>query len=325
MSDFEPDGTGKLIQQSRSDFSSAYQKGFWRSIFSWLHNKNNELLPFEEVMKHIPMRGQNYIGVRQIEIDKIIGSVSRYQDFDRAFLPRQTHTRSRWESIDRAHFKNIILPPIEVYKIGDSYFIKDGNHRVSVAREKGQAFIDAYVTEIHTPGHIDKDTDLNSLILEQEYLEFLAETKLDKLYPQEDFRFSIPGQYDKVLQHISVHRWFMGEKLKRPISDEEAVRGWYEEVYYPLVKTIRKHQILKQFPNRTPMDLYLWILEHRWYLAEEQKRRVSLESAALHFSQQFSRRPFRHLRQTWQWIKRHLFRQKKKKTAERRGEKKVKK
>jgi len=298
-------------QQSRIDFSNAYQKGFWRSIFSWLQNRNNELLPYEEVLKHIPMRGQNYIGIKQIETDKIIGSVSRYLDFDRAFLPRQTHTRSRWESIDRAHFKQIILPPIEVYKIGDAYFIKDGNHRVSVAREKGQAFIDAYVTEIQTPGRVDKNTDLKQLVLEQEYTDFLKETKLDQLYPGEDFRFTLPGQYDKILQHISVHRWFMGEKLNRPISDEEAVKGWYEEVYEPVVRIINQHQILKRFPNRTPMDLYLWILEHRWYLAEEQKGRVSIESAALHFSQHFSKRPIRHLGQVWNRLTRKIFRRNK--------------
>lgn len=306
MIDDDKRGSGNFIQQSRTDFSSAYQKGFWRSIFSLLQNKNNELLPFEEVLKHIPMRGQNYIGVRQIETDKVIGSVSRYNDFDRAFLPKQTHTRSRWESIDRAHFKQIILPPIEVYKIGDYYFVKDGNHRVSVAREKGQAFLDAYVTEIHTPVRIDKDTDINSLVMEQEYLDFIRQTRLDELYPDENFRFTIPGQYDKVLQHISVHRWFMGEKHNRPISDEEAVTGWYKEVYHPLLRITRKHNILQEFPNRTPMDLYLWIMEHRWYLAEEQKRRVSLESAAVHFTNNFSGRPFRHISQSWRWLKNRI-------------------
>ena len=312
MHDEEEIGSGSFMQQSRRDFSHAYEKGFWRSIFNLIQKKNNELLPFEEVLKHIPMRGQNYIGIRQIETDKIIGSVSRYNDFDRAFLPRQTHTRSRWESIDRAHFKQIILPPIEVYKIGDAYFIKDGNHRVSVAREKGQAFIDAYVTEIQTPGRVDKNTDLKQLVLEQEYTDFLKETKLDQLYPGEDFRFTLPGQYDKILQHISVHRWFMGEKLNRPISDEEAIKGWYEEVYEPVVRIINQHQILKRFPNRTPMDLYLWILEHRWYLAEEQKGRVSIESAALHFSQHFSKRPFLHLRQAWNRLTSKIIRRNKK-------------
>jgi len=302
MSDEDQNTSGGLIQLSRRDFSHAYQKSFWRSIFSLIQKKNNELLPFEEVLKHIPMRGQNYIGVRQIETDKIIGSVSRYNDFDRAFLPKQTHTRSRWESIDRAHFKQVILPPIEVYKIGEFYFVKDGNHRVSVAREKGQVYVDAFVTEVHTTGRITRDSDINSLVLEQEYTDFIKQTRLNDYYPNEDFRFSLPGQYDKVLQHISVHRWFMGEKLKRPITDEEAVKGWHREVYFPLVRIIRKHRILKDFPTRTEMDLYFWIIEHRWYLAEEQKRRISLESAATDFSRRFSQRPFRHIRQTWQWL-----------------------
>jgi len=304
--------SGRLILQSRHDFSHAYQKGFWRSVFQLIQKKNNELLPFEEVLKHIPMRGQNYIGVRQIETEKIIGSVSRYNDFDRAFLPRQTHTRSRWESIDRAHFKQIILPPIEVYKVGDFYFVKDGNHRVSVAREKGQVYVDALVTEVHTSGKITRDTDVNALVLEQEYSEFLRQTRLNEFYPGEDFRFSIPGQYEKVLQHISVHRWFMGEKLTRPVTDEEAVKGWHREVYLPLVRIIRKHQILNAFPARTEMDLYFWIIEHRWYLAEEQKRRISLESAATDFTNRFSQRPFRHVSQLWQRLKKRIFNQEKK-------------
>ena len=315
MSDEEMNETGSLSVLARRDFSHAYQKRFWRSILSWIQNKNNELLPFEEVLKHIPMRGQNYIGVRQIETSQIIGSVSRYNDFDRAFLPRQTHTRSRWESIDRAHFKQIILPPIEVYKIGDYYFVKDGNHRVSVAREKGQVYVDAFVTEVHTTGKITRETDISSLVMEQEYAEFLKQTEIDTFYPNEDFRFSIPGQYDKVLQHISVHRWFMGEKLDRPITEEEAVKGWYREVYYPLVRIIRTHEILNDFTQRTEMDLYLWIIEHRWYLAEEQKRRISLESAATDFARRFSHRPFRHIRQTWQWLKKRILKTEKRKAA----------
>jgi hypothetical protein len=295
-----------LARASRFDFSRAYQKGFWRSIFSWIKNKNNELLPFDEVIKHMPIRGQNYIGVKQIETDKIIGSVSRYHDFDRVFLPKQTHTRSRWESIDRAYFRQVVLPPIDVYKLTDYYFVKDGNHRVSVARERGQTFMDAYVTEIRTSGKIDKDTDINTLVLEQEYTDFVHQTKLDTLFPNEDFHFSLAGQYDKVLQHISVHRWFLGEKLNRPVSDEEAVVGWYKDLYQPLKKIITKHNILEKFPDRTGMDLYLWVIEHRWYLAEELNRRVSLESAATHFAEGFSNHAIQNL---WKKI-RNLFNKK---------------
>ncbi len=295
-----------IYQKSRQDFSRAYSKQFWRSIFSWVRNKNNELLPFEEVRKNLPMTGQNEAGLHQIEIDKIIGSVGRYHDFDRAFLPKQTHTRERWENIDRTYFKNIILPPIDVYKIGDAYFVKDGNHRVSVARERGQIYMDAYVTEIHTPARINSHTDINQLLDEHEYSNFMMETGVDKVLPDQDFRFSIPGQYTKVLQHISVHRWFMGEKAGREVTNEEAVLGWYSEIYSPLIRVIRKYNILKEFPDRTEMDLYLWIIEHRWFLAEEQHRNISMESAALHFARQFSERPIRHIRQIWKWFKKKM-------------------
>lgn len=277
-----------IVNLSHQDFSRAYHKSFWHSIFNWLRNKNNELLPFEEVVRYLPTRGQNYIGVKEIETDKIIGSVSRYLDFDRAFLPRQTHTRARWESIDRAYFRDVILPPIDVYKLGDYYFVKDGNHRVSVARERGQAYMDAYVTEIRFSGKIDQDTDINSLVLEEEYNQFIHKTRLDILLPDEDFHFSIPGQYENIMQHISVHRWFMGEKLKRPIGDDEAVLGWYNDLYKPLITIINKHQILNKFPDRTGMDLYLWIIEHRWFLIEELNQKVSLESAATHFTERFA-------------------------------------
>jgi hypothetical protein len=298
--------TASFTHQSKEDFSKAYWKGFWNSILSWLRRSNNELLPFDEVRKRIPMRGQHYRGLLQIETSRIIGSESRFNDFDRAFLPRQTHTRERWESIDRAYFQDVILPPIDVYKVGDVYFVKDGNHRVSVARERGQVYMDAYVIEIDIPGNLDEHTDLHKLITMQEYAEFLESTRLDELYPGENYQFSVPGQYEKVLEHIKVHRYFMGMKKGRPITDEEAVVGWYRDVYRPLVNIIRKRRILKEFPHRTEMDLYLWIIEHRYYLTQEINRPVSLDAAAMNFMRTFSQRPFPHLRKTLNWIK-HLF------------------
>lgn len=297
---------GNLTQLSRQDFSRAYRKGYMRAILNWVRNRNNELLPFDEVMRNTPIRGQHYIGIRQIETEKIIGSVSRYLDFDRAFLPRQTHTRSRWESIDRAFFQDVILPPIEVYKLGNMYFVKDGNHRVSVARERGQSYMDAYVIEIDTPLEFEQPSDIDSFIANHEYHEFIKQSKADRILPEEKLQFSIPGQYDKLLQHISVHRWFMGEKLQRPVSDEEAFLGWHKDVYKPLVKIIRKNEILEEFPDRTETDLYLWIIEHRWFLTEELHRRVSLEAAALNFTNKFSTRPFHHISQVFKWIKRKI-------------------
>ena len=300
--DSEPHPSLHDFQVARSDFSHAYFKSFVRSILSWMHNESNDLLPFDEVRKHIPIRGQHYLGLQQIETDKIVGSVSRFNDFDRAFLPRQTHTRGRWESVDRAYFADVILPPIDVYKLGDIYFVKDGNHRVSVARERGQAYMDAYIIEVDIPDALEPNVKIEDMLMVQEYAEFLNTTHLDEYYPEQNFRFTIPGQYEKVLQHISVHQWYMGEAQKHPIDYASAVKGWYKDLYHPLVKIIRKYKILENFPDRTEMDLYLWIIEHRWYLGEEKHRPISLEAAALNFADKFSKRPFRHVQQFFQWL-----------------------
>jgi hypothetical protein len=313
MTQFDPQANPRelLSTFSRQDFARAYRKGFWRSVLSWMGNYDNDLLPFDEVLKRVPLKGQSYLGLKQIETDKIIGSVSRFQEFDRAFLPRQTHTRERWESIDQAYYKDVILPPIDVYQIGEIYFVKDGNHRVSVARERGQLYMDAFVVKISIPGNLDKNTNLDKLVLEQEYQAFIDATNLHELAPKEDFHLSIAGQYDKLLNHISVHRWYMGEKLARPIEEDEAILGWLNEVYRPLIRIIRKYNTLKEFPQRTETDLYLWVIEHRWYMIEEQHKKVSLESAARHFTRQFSRKPFHHLRQVLNYvikkIRKHLF------------------
>jgi hypothetical protein len=103
----------------------------------------------------------------------------------------------------------------------------------------------------------------------------------------------------------------MGEKLKRPVTDEEAVMGWYKDLFKPLIDIINKHKILEKFPGRTGMDLYLWIIEHRWFLAEELKHKVSLESAATHFTENFANRPFRYTRQIIEWFKSKFHRSKK--------------
>lgn len=289
-----------LLSSARQDFEQAYRKGFLNTILDILRRNPGGLMPFDEVRRRLPLQGQHYLGIREIAVEQIVGSVSRYNDFDRAFLPRQTHTRSRWESVDRAFLQDVILPPIEVYKLGEFYFVRDGNHRVSVARQKGQAFIDAQVIEISIPVESLPADNLETLILRLEESQFLKETGLGDSHPKSRFSLTIPAQFDKLLQHIHVHRYFMGENQAREISYPEAVEDWYQSVYRPVIKVIRRHNILKHFPGRTETDLYLWIIEHRWYLSEEWNQDISVDQAAHHFARYFSTRP-------WQRIKAALY------------------
>ncbi len=280
-----------LDSMVRADFENALRKGFWRSIISWFSQKGNALLPYDEIRKSLPLSGEHYIGVRTILLEKIVGSVGRYRDFDRAFLPTRTTTQGRWMSIDRAHLTDVVLPPIEVYKLGEVYFVKDGNHRVSVAREKKQKYIDADVIEVDVPFNVDVDVDVDTLIREVEHLEFMERTRINELRPGVDVRLSVPGGTSRLIEHISVHRYFLGIQRKSDVTWEDAVEGWVDQVYLPMVRVIEENRILREFPGRTQADLYLWIIEHLWYLREEYKKDVSLEEAAAHFADEFTANP----------------------------------
>ncbi len=293
-------------ERARADFEGALHKGYWRAIWSWVTQSDNRLLPFDEIRAQLPVHGQHDIGMQQIPLDKVIGSVGRYQDFDRAFLPRHAFLRSRWVSIDSAQLQDITLPPIDVYKIGDVYFVKDGNHRVSVARERGQAFIDANVIEIASPVPITPTTDIDNLIRQVEKIDFYERTKLNELRPDANIDLTLPGGYSKLLEHIDVHRWFMGEQRKTAVPYPEAVTGWYDEVYLPMVEVIQTNQILRSFPNRTEADVYLWINEHLWYLREEYKQEISAEEAAQDYTRNYSQHPFRWLMDLARWTARWL-------------------
>lgn len=137
------------------DFERARSRAFWRDLVSWVTGMCNEPLRLERVRGSLPAGGQHYLGLQAVSIKKIVGSAGRFRDFDRAFLPRQEHTMERWVRIDEAHIRQQPLPPVDLIKVGQVYFVKDGHHRVSVARARGQEFIDAVVIEIELLAPVD--------------------------------------------------------------------------------------------------------------------------------------------------------------------------
>jgi nucleotide-binding universal stress UspA family protein len=161
------------------------------------------------------------------------------------------------------------LPPIEVYKIGEAYFVKDGNHRVSVARQEKVKTIQAYVTEVVSRVTLTPDVQPDELIVKAEQVGFLEKTRLDESHPQADFTVTAPGQYPVLEEHISVHRYYLGLEERREIPYAEAAAHWYTQVYLPIVNLIREYGILRNFPERTETDLYLWMAEYRAALENE--------------------------------------------------------
>jgi hypothetical protein len=197
----------------------------------------------------------------------------------------------------------VSLPPVTLYQVGDAYFVLDGNHRVSVAREHEVAFIDAEVFEATTPlpitvaDLIDADT-LNVL---GEYARFLERTQLNALRPQQQLRFTIGGAYERLIEHIAVHRYFMGLDLKRDISEDEAVLDWYDNVYMPIIQSVREDAILKDFPQRTESDLYLWIIDHQHYLranSDTHAGAIDADTAANDYADKYGEKsPFERMQQ----------------------------
>jgi hypothetical protein len=208
--------------------------------------------------------------MQTVRVEQIAGSLNRYHQFDRAFLPTQDDTSARWLSINRAFYQDVSLPPVVLYKVGQVYFVVDGHHRVSVAREQGQEFIDADVRECATRVNITPDLKTEDLEILESKVHFLERTALDHLHPDANIKLTIPDGFDRMLEHIAVHRYFMGIDLKRDISEQEAVTHWYDTVYMPIVNLIRESSIMEDFPGKTEGDLYLWVLDHQHYLTQSE-------------------------------------------------------
>lgn len=258
----------ELASRARLDYNRARRKAFLNRIWSVVSGQPAHLLSYDEVREKLHIGGPVYRGLHTIRIDKIAGSLNRYHQFDRAFLPTQDETAGRWQRVDHAYYSEISLPPIVLYKVGDVYFVVDGHHRVSVAREQGQEFIDAEVRECATRINITPNLKPEDLEILGEKVNFLERTRLDSIRPRAKIKLTIPDGFDILLEHIAVHRYFMGIDYQRDIPEEEAVAHWYDSVYMPIIKVIRSSKILEEFPGKTEADLYLWVLERQHELAE---------------------------------------------------------
>jgi nucleotide-binding universal stress UspA family protein len=273
-----------------ADFRRARYRAALQEMMGRMLGLPTELLSYEEVRQKLRANATLPKGLQEIPLAAIVGSVGRYSDFTRNFLPRRDSDVERWARIKVAMTGLTGVPPIEVYQIGDAYFVRDGNHRVSVARDLGLSHLQAYVTEVRAKVPLSAGTSPDALILMAEYTEFLEVTALDVLRPDADLTVTAPGKYPKLLEHIDVHRYFMGIEQQREISYQEAVGHWYDEVYLPVVQIIQDQGILLDFPERTETDLYLWLGDYRAALTGELGWLVEAEAAVTDLAQKFGTR-----------------------------------
>ncbi len=278
--------------QANDDFTKARTRELFANIFSMFNPERQELLALDDVKDMVKARGEQYRGLQVVSISKIAGSEGRYRDFNKTFLPRNRHNKGRWTSVDEAHLKNVILPPIRLYEIGGVYFVRDGNHRVSVAAAQGVEAIDAEVSSLNSEIKLDPSMtreDLKRRVILYERDKFFEETGLDEIMDRDELVFSAPGRYDEIAKHIQGHKYYLNENRPDEITFKEAARSWHETVFLPIVVTLKTENLLHRFPGRTTADLYVWIVKHWDELKKKYGQGFSIQRAAHDFSNRFGK------------------------------------
>jgi hypothetical protein len=287
-----------ITQKAQEDFSRARGKAVLSELASFMNTDRDRLLSFHDVKDILKPKNEVYKGSQVVPIKMIVGSEGRYHDFNKYFLPRREHMRYRWQRVDEAHIRDIILPPIQLYEIGGVYFVRDGNHRVSVAKLQGVEFIDAEVISLATEVNIKPTmtTDqLREALIAYEKNIFYEKTDFGRLTDYWDLNFSSPGRYDVIYNHILVHKYYMNEDIEEEIPFNNALVSWYINVYNPVITIIREQWLLANFAGRTEADLYVWIIKH-WDFLKKKYGAYSLAKAAGDFSKKYGQSEGKFLR-----------------------------
>ena len=277
------------------DFRRARQQAALQQVLARLTGKSNALLDYNALQEQIAPQGVLDHGVQEIPLEAIVGSVGRAEDFTRTFLPKHDSVEERWARVRAAVIDMKGGPPIDVYQVGEVYFVKDGNHRVSVARQLGSETISAHVTEVQTRVPLTPDDDPQEVILKARQADFLEKTKLDELRPDSNLQMTFSGQYALLLEQIKA----VQRRLQAQRGDEapfsEAVAAWYDEIYAPVIKLIREQGLARNFPDYTEADLYVLLSERRAELEEALGWQIDANAAATALAEAFDRRPRRAL------------------------------
>jgi hypothetical protein len=249
---------GHTPAESRG-WKQARQSAFVQDVLSAFTRRPAGLMSFEDVQQKLQLDHVHYLELQEVPLDQIAGSVGRYTDFTRAFFPRQDHLRTRWQGIEALLRTGRSLPPIELYKVGQVYFVRDGNHRVSVARQRGLSSLNAFVWEYETDVPLEPGSDVDELLCRTAHAAFVKTTHIDRLRPDAQIRLTRAGGYEDLLCEIRAYRQILSGIDRRDIGEDEALTLWYDIRYTPIVEIIRQRGILDHFPGRTEADLYLWL------------------------------------------------------------------
>lgn len=268
-------------RKALEDFKRARGKAAMQRFWAGVRGESLDLLQFDEISAKLHAVNKSNKVLEIVPLNKIIGSVGRSSDFDRNFLPLNDSDEHRWANV-KTHMTSPIshgLPPVDLYKIGEAYFVLDGNHRVSIAKQAGFQELEAYVTELRTKVPIDSSISAEELIRKAAYSNFLEATRLDEFIPGVDFTLNKISDYELLQEHIAVHQYYMGLEAEHNIGEKEAALHWYDQVYSPVVAVISESGLQGVMKDFTLTDLYLWVLDQQTHLQQMLEFPISTENA----------------------------------------------
>ena len=287
------------LNEARTEWNKARRKAMWSNVIRLLQRDSGELINFNEIAQRLNLKHAVYRGVQVVPLEQIVGSVGRYQDFTDTFLPRTAEMGARWANVATLQLdvQSRGFPPIEIYKIGKWYFVKDGHHRVSVAQQLDLLDVEAYVWEYPQPEINVRDSgNLDQVLLAWEYQDFINQTQLDKLRPNHSFEVTVPGGYHQALTQISHYQSILSQIDNEPIPYPDAVTAWYDMVFETLVHQLSETGVFELFPNRTSADFFVWITRFREKLEAEYGERLFIQDVAHQVKTQYTG--------FWGWLRR---------------------
>lgn len=286
-----------LSTETDEDFAKARHKALFNEVQHFLNPDEATLISFSDIKKLLKPENEVYKGMQVIPVNLIVGSEGRYNDFDNKFFPKSLHLKSRWEHIDMAHINDIALPPISLYELGGVYFVRDGNHRVSVAKAKGIEFIDAEVVSLQSEIKLKPGDSLKRMtkqVINYEKRVFYTETGFGDVTDYWSLDFSVPGQYDVIYNHILTHKYYINMNKTGEIGMDKAMLSWFITVYLPVIKVIDKYNIMRYFHHRTKSDLYVWMIKYWDEIKNKFGSNYTLDDIAAPFLQIYGEKPLTH-------------------------------
>ncbi len=264
--------TGSPSQDAQHDFSRARRARLLSDIARRLRREPDDvalILPFEEVVEALGRTGQIDRGLQVVQLDAIVGTVDRAADFDRGFRPTSQRLRSRWERIAAAQRRGEAMPPVSLFEIGELYFVRDGHHRVSVAKSQGRDDIDAYVTEVTTRIKLGADLRVSELPLKDHERLFRERVPLNA---QQRKRISLSDPWDFGWLAEMVEAWgFRMMQERGHFADRhEVAKRWFEHEYVPVSEMLSEGGLTERGETETDAYMrlagqrYMFLRTHEW-------------------------------------------------------------